>query len=81
LYRFAIDASAQDFGQAEAHVAALASGRKGLGTIVSLKSSAPTKRKASESEGRSARIGGDEERKKKTRRGGTGGKKEKASRT
>lgn len=75
--RYAIDDGTRDFSEAHEHVAALAAGKKGLGTVVSLKSSANSgaskpaaKRKGDGAEGND---GGDEQRKKKkTRRSGVG---------
>jgi hypothetical protein len=67
LIRYAIDSVDTDWKAAEEHVSALAAGRKGLGTVVSLKSGGgererERKRKAVDGEG------GKEHH--KTRRGG-----------
>jgi len=66
LSEFAIDDGMRDFSEAHAHVAALAAGKKGLGTVISRKSTADgkphAKRKGENGEG------GDEQRKKKKTR-------------
>lgn len=74
LYRYAIDDGARDWSEAEKHVAALASGKKGLGTVVSLKSTKVPERKR-KAAGEDEAQGRDSKTRKKTRRGPSKGTK------
>lgn len=70
LDRYAIDDGTRDFSEAHAQVSALASGKKGVGSIISLKSGAPKTIGTSTAAKRKGDDGGGEPKKKKTRRGG-----------
>lgn len=70
LGRYAIDDGTRDFSEAHAQVSALATGKKGVGSIVSLKSAAPKGSSAGTAAKRKGDDDGGEQKKKKTRRGG-----------